>query len=182
MAKKSKKTAKKKASKKKKAETAGPGRKTAYRPEFIERAARYCSQHGYTDEKLGEEFGVTDRTIRDWKKKYPGFAKGVEEGKGLYKTDLNFLARKNLKKSITGYEVLETTREPSKKRGKQAVMVITKTVRRKIGPNVSAARLQLERCDPDYQPKAKIDVGDGTLQLNITVGKYGDSGVPPETE
>ncbi len=43
-------------------------RPTDYKPEYAELARNYCLL-GATEEELGGFFGVSDRTIRNWKKK-----------------------------------------------------------------------------------------------------------------
>jgi hypothetical protein len=52
---------------------------TAYRSEFTELARNYCLL-GATEGELGPLLGVTDRTIRTWKKKHPEFAEAIAEG------------------------------------------------------------------------------------------------------
>lgn len=51
-----------------------------YRKEFAKQAMNFCLL-GATDEDLAGFFDVTDRTIRNWKRDYPEFAKAVESGK-----------------------------------------------------------------------------------------------------
>ncbi|TDV06054.1 hypothetical protein [Paraburkholderia caballeronis] len=54
-------------------------RQTDYKPEYAELARNYCLL-GATDEELAAFFGVTDRTIRSWKKRQPEFAEAIVEG------------------------------------------------------------------------------------------------------
>lgn len=54
--------------------------KTDYRPEYAEQAMNYCLL-GATDVDLAGFFGVTDRTLRNWKKRFPEFEKAMNEGK-----------------------------------------------------------------------------------------------------
>ncbi len=56
------------------------GRRTAFRPEFIERA-RKLALMGVTNGQLGDFFGVDERTIRRWKKRHPEFGQSLIEGK-----------------------------------------------------------------------------------------------------
>lgn len=58
---------------------AGPGHPTDYRPEFTELARNYCLL-GATEGELGPLLGVTDRSIRNWKKRHPEFAAAIKEG------------------------------------------------------------------------------------------------------
>jgi hypothetical protein len=50
-----------------------------YKPEYAELARNYCML-GVLEGELGPLFGTSDRTIRTWKKKFPEFAKAIEEG------------------------------------------------------------------------------------------------------
>jgi hypothetical protein len=54
-------------------------RQSEYRPAYAELARNYCLL-GSTEAELGMFFGVSDRTIRTWKGKYPKFAAAIEEG------------------------------------------------------------------------------------------------------
>lgn len=55
------------------------GRPSDYRAAYAELARNYCLL-GATEAELGAFFGVSDRTIRTWKKTYPKFAQAIEEG------------------------------------------------------------------------------------------------------
>lgn len=54
-------------------------RQSDYKPEFAELARNYCLL-GATEGELGPLLGVTDRTVRNWKKKHPEFAEAIEMG------------------------------------------------------------------------------------------------------
>lgn len=58
----------------------GPGRKSAYRPEFADQARKLCLL-GFTDEELAKFFGVDVRTINRWKADKPAFCHALHEGK-----------------------------------------------------------------------------------------------------
>lgn len=55
-------------------------RPSQYRAEFAELAKNYCLL-GAKDDDLAEFFGVTDRTIRTWKRDHPDFADALAAGK-----------------------------------------------------------------------------------------------------
>ncbi|PTB28854.1 hypothetical protein C9I56_11225 [Paraburkholderia caribensis] len=55
------------------------GRPTDYRTEFDELARNY-SLLGATEKELGPLLGVTDRTIKTWKKQHESFAAAIAEG------------------------------------------------------------------------------------------------------
>lgn len=54
--------------------------KTAYRDEYREQAKNYCLL-GATDADLAGFFGVTERTIINWRKSHPDFDDACESGK-----------------------------------------------------------------------------------------------------
>lgn len=56
------------------------GRESLYDPSFNDLAYKYCLL-GATDEILGKYFGVTERTINNWKKDYPEFFHSIKKGK-----------------------------------------------------------------------------------------------------
>lgn len=43
--------------------------------------ARWLAAHGATDKQIAEEFGITEQTLYNWKKRYPEFAQALAEGK-----------------------------------------------------------------------------------------------------
>lgn len=55
-------------------------RKTDYRDEYRELAKNYCLL-GATDIDLARFFGVTDRTVKTWRRTHPEFAEACEAGK-----------------------------------------------------------------------------------------------------
>ncbi|MBV8043316.1 hypothetical protein [Pluralibacter sp.] len=55
-------------------------RPTKYRDEFAEMALRLCHL-GLTDAELGLMFGVDERTINRWKKRFPEFCLSIKRGK-----------------------------------------------------------------------------------------------------
>jgi hypothetical protein len=56
------------------------GRPTAYKPEFIEQAEKLCSL-GATDIELADFFGVSVRTLGDWKIVHPEFLQAIRSSK-----------------------------------------------------------------------------------------------------
>ncbi|MGV8136475.1 MAG: hypothetical protein AB2L20_14800 [Mangrovibacterium sp.] len=56
------------------------GRKTAFKPEFVELAYNY-SLLGATDIEMAGFFGVSEKTFNTWKKQYPEFLQSLKKGK-----------------------------------------------------------------------------------------------------
>src|SRR5690349_20416301 len=56
------------------------GRPSKYKPEFDAQAVNLCKL-GATDRELAEFFGVSERTLNDWKSEHPGFLQSLKRGK-----------------------------------------------------------------------------------------------------
>ena len=51
-----------------------------YKPEYDRQALKMCLL-GATDVQLADFFGVTARTIENWRNKHPSFFRSLKEGK-----------------------------------------------------------------------------------------------------
>jgi hypothetical protein len=58
----------------------GPGRKSAYRPEFADQARKLCLL-GATDAELASFFEVSETTINNWKHAHAAFLVSIQEGR-----------------------------------------------------------------------------------------------------
>lgn len=58
------------------------GTPSLYKPIYAEQAYKLCLL-GATDKRLADFFGVTDRTINNWKKEFPEFFQSLRAGKEL---------------------------------------------------------------------------------------------------
>lgn len=58
----------------------GPGRNSAYQPEYAEQARKLCLL-GATDKEIADFFGVSERTIYNWKNEHPAFLQATIDGK-----------------------------------------------------------------------------------------------------
>jgi hypothetical protein len=58
----------------------GGGRKSSYRPEDARQAAKLCEM-GFTDQMLGDFFGVNESTINRWKLEHEEFLQALRVGK-----------------------------------------------------------------------------------------------------
>jgi hypothetical protein len=62
----------------------GVGRGKVYEPDFADRARKLCATHPLTDWDLAVVFGVSRRTIINWRAEYPEFAEACQSGKDVY--------------------------------------------------------------------------------------------------
>ncbi|KKN77598.1 hypothetical protein LCGC14_0358730 [marine sediment metagenome] len=58
------------------------GRPTKFNAE-VKRQAKLLAEKGFTDVEIGDIFGVTEQTINNWKKRYPGFFESIKKGKEI---------------------------------------------------------------------------------------------------
>lgn len=57
------------------------GRPSSFKDEYAERAFHYCLL-GATDVEMAKFFGVTEKTLNNWKLKQPKFLQALKDGKG----------------------------------------------------------------------------------------------------
>lgn len=156
---------------KRKAKNKG-GRPTKYKPEFVVIAGELCRKKGYTDKNLAAHFKVSESTIDDWKKRYPGFLESLKKGKDEFDTRI---VEQALLKRAVGYSYDETTQEPvivdkgevdEKDIGEgetvevavESSLVVTKVVTKEIAPDVVADIFWLKNRQPQrWSDKKEID-------------------------
>lgn len=79
------------------------GRKSAYKEEYNQLAENYALL-GATDKEMADLFGVTERTLNQWKKTYPEFLQSLKKGKNI--ADANVASR--LYNRAIGYDCKAT--------------------------------------------------------------------------
>ncbi|KAA9349744.1 helix-turn-helix domain-containing protein [Larkinella humicola] len=147
------------------------GTPTKYKPEYAAIARQYCLM-GATDIDLGKQFGVSEKTINNWKKQYPDFLQSVKEGKLI--ADMN-VAEAFYKRCI-GFEHHEVTREgnapfnPSTGGYDKALLSVTKVVTKYIPPDAGAALNWLKNRQPEHwRDKVHIDLA-AEIDLTMNLG------------
>ena len=150
------------------------GRKTVYSPDFPERAERYCARYSFLDKDLAEELGVTEKTINDWKRKYPKFRNAIKKGKSLNSSEIEH----NLRQLAHPHDEVTELQE-LRGRGKNRKLVTTGRRIKKGVVSEGAATRVLMASDPRYKNKGEMDIkGDGLKQLLEEIGKSNDSLLP----
>jgi hypothetical protein len=79
----------------------GKGRASLYKREYAEQAQKLCAMAGFTDQRLAEWFGVSEKTINSWKLKHVEFASALRAGKA----ETDDLVERATVAHITGYHV-----------------------------------------------------------------------------
>src|SRR5271169_2275701 len=76
--------------------------KNKYKPECAETARKLCAQCGFIDIQLAEWFGVTEKTVNNWKLAHPEFAEALRVGKA----ETDDLVERATVAGICGYYVM----------------------------------------------------------------------------
>ena len=92
------------------------GRPTKYKKEYDEQAAKLCKL-GATDVQLADFFGVTEKTLNNWKHEHPRFLQSLKKGK-VFSDDKVEMA---LYDRAIGYEYDEVKEEQGEQGMKRTV-------------------------------------------------------------
>ncbi|MBX6333726.1 helix-turn-helix domain-containing protein [Candidatus Saccharibacteria bacterium] len=109
------------------------------------------ARDGLTDEQIAENIGIRRETLYDWKKRYPNISNALKRGKEV----IDRQVENALLKRAIGYEYEEETQEyiPELDR-----MVVTKRVKKKQAPDVTAQIFWLKNRRPDkWRDKQDIE-------------------------
>lgn len=116
------------------------------------------SKAGLTDQEIADEVGVTARTVRRWKDKYPEFRKALIETKAL----LDSRVELSLYRRATGYSYKEV--EVTLEGGKE-VRRVERT--KEVLPDVGAIRLWLINRDAtNWRDKQEVEHS-GDIAIHI---------------
>lgn len=99
----------------------GPGRDSLYDASMNEQA-RKLALLGLTDKEIAEFFGVSDRTLNNWKSQYPAFFQSLNAGKvqadaevadSLYRRAVGEVVfmEKRVKNDEGGYEIIRLSQQ-----------------------------------------------------------------------
>lgn len=146
--------------------------KPRYKEEYVEQA-RQLALLGLIDEEICKVFGVTDRTLRNWKRNYPEFKAALEVGKAV----ADGKVAEALFKRACGYSHPDTV--ITQYEGK-----ITKTeVTKHYPPDTAAAFIWLKNRQPKLW-RQQVDPTDDDQKpapVQITV-KVVDASIPAPDE
>lgn len=138
------------------------GRPTEYRPEYASQAEKLCLL-GYTDGELAAFFGVDERTINNWKKRYPEFFQSLRDGRDLADAQV----ARGMFQRATGYErkTVKTVVDPA-----NPDKALVQTTVEEVGPDLGAGKLWMHnrqarfgrfQVDPDRAVGAAAGAGMG---------------------
>jgi len=124
------------------------GRPTRYSAALDEQAYKLCLL-GATDQTLADSFGVTEKTINNWKKAQPTFLQSITRGKELADADI----AESLYHRAKGYS------HPEEKIFQHDGEIIRAETIRQYPPDTPAASLWLRNRQPQlWRDKQEIEV------------------------
>ncbi|WP_028255229.1 transposase [Veillonella magna] len=104
------------------------------------------ARNGLTDEQIASNIGISRDTLYTWKKKYPDISDTLKRGKEIVDIEVE----NALLKRALGYEYEEvTTGLVWDKKANDYKERVTKTVKKQVAPDVTAAIFWLKNRKPD---------------------------------
>lgn len=104
------------------------------------------ARNGLTDEQIASNIGISRDTLYTWKKKYPDISDTLKRGKEIVDIEVE----NALLKRALGYEYEEvTTGLVWDKKTNDYKERVTKTVKKQVAPDVTAAIFWLKNRKPD---------------------------------
>lgn len=130
------------------------GRKSAYREEYVQLAENY-SLLGATDKEMADFFGVTERTLSQWKKEYPEFLQSLKKGKNI--ADANVASKLYNRAIGYDYEEKHFETKPSKKDAPPE-LVEAKRIKKHVPADTTAAIFWLKNRQPEkWRDRKEVD-------------------------
>ena len=144
------------------------GRPTKYKAEFAEQARKLCLL-GATDAEMADFFGVSERTLNDWKKAHPAFLQSLKSGKVM--ADAEVATR--LYERALGYS------HPEEKVFNNQGEIVTHQTTKHYPPDTTAAAIWLNNRKPDrWRNKPEPDGQDDAPTPVSVVFKVEDASDP----
>jgi len=150
----------------------GKGRPTKYKADVHPVVGAWLSRHGYKDTEIAESFEISEKTLNEWKKKYPDFRKSLKKNKEV--TDSH--VENSLYKRAMGYEYKEIQEEEIilKRKGKRGQDIELPGIKRKITtkqviPDTIAQIFWLKNRQPDKWRDKVQHEHTGEMNLKVEV-------------
>ncbi len=124
------------------------GRPSAFKQDYIEQTKKLC-RLGAIDRELADFFGVTERTINNWKRDHPEFQDALKEGKLLADAEVAH----SLYRRALGYSHPEV--HVSRYQGEVTVTPLTKH----YPPDTAACVFWLRNRRPDLWRERRAEEG-----------------------
>ena len=157
---------------------------TKYNPEYHRDWAWSLYAMGATDKQVAEAFGISERTVLRWAKKYEDFEEVRASSKGLADSKVE----KSLYKRATGYEytTTETYTTIDEETGQPKIKNI-KTYKNYEKPDVAAQIFWLKNRKPNTwrerrEPEPDVDIMRKTDEILVKIQKVATESANTETE
>lgn len=148
----------------------GPGRDSLYDVSMND-MVRKLALLGLTDKEIAEFFGVTERTLNNWKNEYPAFFQSLSEGKTIADAEV----ADSLYKRATGEHVIVEKAYRNKTTGEVEIVKITQFIPGESG----AAKLWLtNRRRQNWSDSQNVNL---TGTLDVTAKEQRDAAVAAAT-
>lgn len=130
------------------------GRRSAYKEEYNQLAENYALL-GATDKEMADLFGITERTLNQWKKNFPEFLQSLKKGKSI--ADAN-VASKLYNRAI-GYEFEEKHFEIKQpKKDVPPELIEAKRIKKHVPADTTAAIFWLKNRQPEkWRDRKEVD-------------------------
>ena len=130
-------------------------RKPKYRPDYHPAEARRLAEDMYIDVEIAAAIGIGETQFYEWKKRYPKFARAVDEGK----QKVNKMIEGAYKNLALPHKLKTVIAEPDPK-DKSKVKVV-RVEEREVDPNERAGRMLLyNRLPHKYRERIQVDIPD----------------------
>jgi hypothetical protein len=136
--------------------------KSKYQPEMIKKVANWA-RDGLIDREIAKRLGIGERTLYEWKERYPQFAQALK----VSKEDADYQVEDSLYKRANGYEYEEVTMEPlyNPVTGQPILtsdgvpkIAVTKIVKKRVAPDATSAIFWLKNRQPKkWRDKQEIE-------------------------
>lgn len=124
------------------------GAKSKFKKEYVSVIENLCKR-GFTDKELAEAFGVTETTVNNWKKNFPGYFKSIKD----WKKEADKNVEKALYESAIGYE------HPEVQFFKVGGKIVPQQTTKRYPPNDRSLRFWLTNRKPDeYRDRKEVDI------------------------
>ena len=138
-------------------------------PESLALMARWARE-GLSDTRIAGEAGISLKTLREWRRRYPAIAAALENGEGSEaKVESSLLRR------AVGYRYNEVTRELKKDaESGEPRLVVTKVVTKEVQPDTTALMFWLKNRRPELWRDKAAPAENGSVSVRI-VDDIGES-------
>jgi hypothetical protein len=137
------------------------GRPTDYDAELHCQLAKWHARWGKTDTYIAEDFGITEKTLNNWKKKYPEFLQSISTSKNFWDSRVeDALLKVCMEQELEETEITYKPEKSKKEDGASKAEKIRRT-KKKLPPQAQACLTWLRIRQPEMWREVADDNGAG---------------------